>query len=496
MAGLSTLLRRRVAFEPPPGSYQLAVGEQRYIGRPETIWLTPGLSAAHALVLGQTGAGKTKLIEALCRQYLEAGQGFCLLDLHGDLAVGLRDFIAALPPEIGEPLLARVVWLDLADPKRTVTFNPLEAEDASQAATQLLELIAAFRRHWADSWGPRLADLLTHTLSVLQAHGLTLAEVPLVLGDARVRTELLTDARVPQGPRDYFQLRYDPLPKRDQVLMSESTMNKVGALMSDYRVRTFLGAAKGTLSPRRALSEGHIVLARVPRGVLVENADVVASLLLAAFHTAALSRVALPPAARTPYALVLDEAQVASETFPALLAGARAFGLGAVCGVQFMDQLPLPLAEALLANCRVRVCFRVSRRDAERLARELFRADGDHVKYQERDLLGSRTSRPTFWSVQEEVEYQIRELQDQRTGECVIQLGRRPPWFAESLTVAPARPNGDDRARAASAVRRRTVSRTRIAADIEARRERLTNPHLTPQKGGPHDPDDAIQELA
>ena len=39
-------------------------------------------------------------------------------------------------------------------------------------------------------------------------------------------------------------------------------------------------------------------------------------------------------AGRTPYALVLDEAQVASETSPALLAGARAFGLGAVCGAQ------------------------------------------------------------------------------------------------------------------------------------------------------------------
>ena len=326
------------------------------------------------------------------------------------------------------------------------------------------------RRHWKDSWGPRLADLLTHTLAVLQANGLTLAEVPVFLGDKEVRAKLLAHKDVETTSRDYFWMRFNPLPKRDQVMISESTMNKVGAFLSDYRVRTLIGDTRPTLDPRQAIEQQQVVLARIPRGALVENADLLASLLLAAFHTAALSRVALPPEQRRPYVVVIDEAQIASETFPQLLSGARSFGLAAVCGLQYLDLVPPSLAEALLANCRVRICFRTSRRDGERLARELFRADGDHVKFQEHDLLGSRKSKPIYWSVPEEFEYAIRELQDQSAGECVIQLGRELPWFAETVAVEPAQPHPE----ALRALGRRAGTRRRrradVSRDIEARR--------------------------
>jgi hypothetical protein len=488
-------LKRPKRFEPPEGSYLLGNGEQRFVRKPDRIWLTPGHAASHGLVLGQTGSGKTKLIESLCRQFGDRGQGYCLLDLHGDLAIDLRDHAASLPGEAGERLRSRLVWLDAAHPDRTATFNPLAA-GREDAATQRLELVAAFRRHWADSWGPRLADLLTHTLAVLQASGLTLAEVPLLLGDPAVRRRLVEAGGVEAATRDYFQLRFDPLSRRDQVMISESTMNKVGALLSDERVRTMLGDPKPTLDARRAIKEQQIVLARIPRGALVENADLVASLLLAAFHTAALSRASEPPAKRRPYVLVLDEAQIASETFPQLLAGARAFGLAAVCGVQYLDLLLKGLAEGLLANCRTRICFRLSRRDAETLSRELFRADGDHVKHQDRDLLGSAKSRPVYWSVPEEWEYAIRELQDQRTGECVIQLGREVPWFAEALAVEPAAASAGSRRSLAARLRRRERTRRSVAAAIAERRLHLTQPLTTSKGGDSHDPDDAIEALA
>lgn len=489
---------KREAFTPPVGSYLLGVGEQRFVGRLDRVWMTPALAASHALIVGQTGSGKTKMIEALCRQFLASGQGFCLLDLHGDLAGELARFAATLPAERRQRLGESLVWLDAADPERTVTFNPLAAGNRGDAATQRLELIAAFRRHWSDSWGPRLADLLTHTLAVLQANGLTLAEVPVFLGDKTVRAKLLAHQGVEPASRDYFWMRFNPLPKRDQVMMSESTMNKVGALLSDYRVRTLIGDTRPTLDPREAIEQQQVVLARIPRGTLVENADLLASLLLAAFHTAALSRVGLPPEERRPYVMVIDEAQIASETFPQLLSGARAFGLAAVCGLQYLDLVPPSLAEAMLANCQVRICFRTSRRDAERLARELFRADADHVKFQEHDLLGSRKSKPIYWSVPEEWEYAIRELQDQGAGECVIQLGRELPWFAETVVIEPARPAPE----ALQVLRRQVGIRRRRRADvaqaIAARRQQLTDQELTHPKGGDvhDDEDDAIEAVA
>ena len=46
---------------------------------------------SHAYALGKTGVGKSTLLEALARQDLEAGRGFCLIDPHGDLAERMRD---------------------------------------------------------------------------------------------------------------------------------------------------------------------------------------------------------------------------------------------------------------------------------------------------------------------------------------------------------------------------------------------------------------------
>ena len=128
MAGLTGLLSgKREAFVPPIGSYLLGVGQQRFVGRLDRVWLTPALASSHALIVGQTGSGKTKMIEALCRQFLVSGQGFCLLDLHGDLAGELARFAATLPIERRRRLGESLVWLDAADPERTVTFNPLAA---------------------------------------------------------------------------------------------------------------------------------------------------------------------------------------------------------------------------------------------------------------------------------------------------------------------------------------------------------------------------------
>lgn len=491
-------LRRPEPFSPPAGSYVIGRGAQRFVGKRDRIWLTPGLAASHCLVVGQTGSGKSKWAEGVCRQFLTRGQGFALLDLHGDLATDLRAFAATVGGERGDELRARLVWLDPSDPDRVATFNPLAVRDGSSAATQILELVAAFRRNWSDSWGPRLADLLTHTLGVLQANALTLAEVPLLLGDANVRRRLLRTDGIPAATRDYFDLRFNPLSVRDRVLMSESTANKVGAFLADERVRTFIGDTKPTFDPHRAIARQEVVLARIPRGALVENADVLAGLLLASFHTAALGRVHQAPEARRPYVLVLDEAQIASDSFPQLLSGSRAFGLSAICGVQYLELVPRPLAEALLANCRVRICFRVGRSDAERLGRELFRADADHVKFLERDLLGTRKSKPIYWSVQEELEYVCRELQDQGTGECVIQLDRELPWFAETEIVGPAIPDDEQRLRLNRHLTRRMRRRADLARALIARREHLTNDSLTrPLKGGDfNDEDDAVEALA
>ena len=60
----------------------------------------------HSWIIGQTGTGKTTLLKNMALQDLEKGQGFTLIDPHGDLAEELRPYL----PDTA-------IYWDLTDPE-------------------------------------------------------------------------------------------------------------------------------------------------------------------------------------------------------------------------------------------------------------------------------------------------------------------------------------------------------------------------------------------
>jgi hypothetical protein len=53
----------------------------------------------HVYVIGKTGTGKSTLIEKMALQDLERGNGFALIDPHGDLVSRVAGRIPASPPQ-------------------------------------------------------------------------------------------------------------------------------------------------------------------------------------------------------------------------------------------------------------------------------------------------------------------------------------------------------------------------------------------------------------
>src|SRR5438034_239899 len=69
---------------------------------------------AHLYIIGKTGTGKSTLIANLARQDLVHGEGFALLDPHGDL---VEQVLRAVPPE----RQADLIYFNVPD-----TAHPLE----------------------------------------------------------------------------------------------------------------------------------------------------------------------------------------------------------------------------------------------------------------------------------------------------------------------------------------------------------------------------------
>ncbi|MDI6860357.1 MAG: DUF87 domain-containing protein, partial [Methanocellales archaeon] len=75
--------------------------------------------ATHFYVIGATGTGKTKFLEFLIQQDIEKGNGFGVIDPHGDLIEDIKGFLACRYDESGDEqeVSERVILIDPTDPE-------------------------------------------------------------------------------------------------------------------------------------------------------------------------------------------------------------------------------------------------------------------------------------------------------------------------------------------------------------------------------------------
>jgi type IV secretory pathway VirB4 component len=143
----------------------------------------------HFYVVGASGTGKSKFLEFLIRQDINKGNGFGVIDPHGDLIEDIKGYLALALPR--EEIEERVVLIDPTDERYTVAFNPLEKIEGVSSAEIAAELVEAFKKIWIDSWGARMEDLLRNTLIALIEAELTLDELPRFLIDEEFRENVL-----------------------------------------------------------------------------------------------------------------------------------------------------------------------------------------------------------------------------------------------------------------------------------------------------------------
>lgn len=349
-----------------------AEGEDKETGSPliQLKGINQEHRASHCYIIGQTGVGKTKFIESLILQDIEWERPFCLIDPHVDLYNAVKaHFIARYDPE----LLARnIILIDPTDPRHTATFNPLEVSEETTPVEVANELIYVFKKLWADSWGNRMEDIMRWSMVALSEQGLTLYELPPLLTDLVFRDRVINKVQDEQC-RFFFEQRLGQQTKKTQNEWTESTLNKLSALLSDHRLRPIFLASKSSFNIRRDFfDQGKTILVKLDRGRLKGSADLLGALLIAKIQLAALSRSDIPEEEREPRHLYIDEVQnFATDSFAQILSETRKYGLFLTIAHQYRSQLDKSLREAALTNCGIQICFRLNREDSSELAKEV-----------------------------------------------------------------------------------------------------------------------------
>ncbi|WP_406123719.1 hypothetical protein OHQ89_16185 [Streptomyces canus] len=360
------------------------LGTATYDGLQRPIGIAPSDALMHQLVTGPTGSGKSTLLLNELTQDIRAGRGVVLLDPGGDLA---RDVADRIP----EHRTGDLIYVDAAD-DQLVGINPLDCapEDAELVADQMLELIRAN----ADTWGPRLEELLKAGLVLLAATpGMTLVELPPVLTDYGFRASLLADLDPAFAPTvGAFFSRFNGWSEGERGQSVSAVINKVSPLTDRRQLRAMLGQSHPAWTMQEVIDEGKILLVALPSGLAGSYAvDLLGGMIISVVWNAAMRRAAVAREQRRRTSLYIDEAARflrSGVDLADMLARARGHALEIVAALQHITQAPARLRAALLSEARTKVVLQPGADDAVTLARAL----GPLVKPEDLLTLEPRTA--------------------------------------------------------------------------------------------------------
>ncbi|SEN78952.1 type IV secretory system conjugative DNA transfer family protein [Nonomuraea pusilla] len=316
----------------------------------------------HTHVLGGTGVGKSTLLANLVLADAHAGRGALVIDPKGDL---VTDILNRLPKRA----VGKTVVFDPQDDSPPPSINILAGHDPAFAVDSVVTI---FHRCFSTAWGPRVDDLLRSTcltLTSVLGRKATLADVPRLLTDSAFRTR--TTSRLGDELLAGFWESYEALTPAGQATVIGPVMNKLRAVLLRPFVRQALASPDTTVPIGQLLDQGGLVLARLPKGILGDDAArLFGSILLAHTWQAATRRSNLAETNRADASLVIDECHNFLNLpghINDVLAEARGYRLSLVLAHQHLDQLPADLREALSADARNKIYFNASPKDANDL---------------------------------------------------------------------------------------------------------------------------------
>jgi len=317
----------------------------------------------HMYVIGQTGTGKSTLLETLAWQDFTSGRGFALVDPHGDLVERLIDRMRDT---------GRVLYLDACDPLQPFGYNPLRRVRADKIPLAVSGLLETLKKLWPEAWGVRMEHVLRNSLyALLDRDGSRLSDILSLFNDDAFRKEIVRDIRN-ETVRRFWEDEFEHYPFRMRAEACAPIQNKLGALLSDPTLFRILVEPKIDLHFRALMDDGAAILVNLSKGKLgAESSLVLGSLIASTVGLAAFSRAEAPAQSRRPFTLYLDEFHNFTTLMLAnMMSELRKYGVGLVLGHQFLHQLEPEIRHAVLGNVGTTVAFRVGPEDAILLAQE------------------------------------------------------------------------------------------------------------------------------
>ncbi len=347
------------------------LGYNEFRGVKKPIRLSTNDRRRHTYIIGQTGTGKSVLLENIAYQDMLDGKGFAFVDPHGD---SVETLLGKVPKERVED----VIYFNPGDMTNPIGLNMFEFDHPDQKDFLVQEAInmlyGLYDPGHTGIVGPRLEHIFRNCALLLMSDpaGGTFIDIPkLLIDDDFMKSKLkyVTDQTV----LDFWTKEFPDSKRSNEAGEVISwVVSKFGPFISNDAMRNIIGQTKSGFNLRDIMDNKKILLVNLSKGKMGElNSKLLGIIFVMKFQAAAMGRANVPESERQDFCLFVDEFQnFATDSFESILSEARKYRLNLVLGNQFMTQLTDKIREAIIGNVGTVISGRIGITDAEILVKK------------------------------------------------------------------------------------------------------------------------------
>lgn len=319
----------------------------------------------HVYIIGQTGTGKSVLLENLALQDMLDGKGFAFIDPHGDT---VENLLGMVPKERVED----VIYFSPGDMDYPIGLNLFEFETDEQKDFLVQEAISMLYKLYDPGHtgiiGPRYEHWFRNAALTIMSdpNGTSFIDIPQVFNDndfSKAKLKYVKDQTV----LDFWNKEMAQTSDYHKSEVLGWFVSKFGAFLSNQMMRNIIGQTKSGFNLREIMDNKKILLVNLSKGKTGElNSQLLGMIFVMKFQVAAMSRSDTPEDQRVDFSLYVDEFQnFATDSFENILSEARKYRLSLILANQFMTQLSDKIREAIIGNVGTVMSGRIGTTDAE-----------------------------------------------------------------------------------------------------------------------------------
>lgn len=368
-------------ISPPPANLPkegLLLGHNFYRGEKTEVRIKTEDRFRHFYVIGQTGTGKSSILQVMIRQDLKMGNGICVIDPHGSL---IEDILPFIPRERADD----VIYFNPSDMERPLGINLLEGDTWEEKEMVALDAMNIMIKLFDEEvFGPRIQDYFRNGCLTLMSDpaGAALTDIVRLFTDddfARVKRQYVTNPIV----ASFWDHQMAKTGAREKQEMIPYFAAKFGQFVTNTMMRNIIGQTKSAFDFADVMQDGKILLMNLSKGTTGEiNSKLLGLIIVQKLQMAALKREKISKEERKDFFLYIDEFQnYVTESLEVILSEARKYRLGLNIAHQYLAQLEegggsaskkkANLKDAVFGNVGTIMSYKIGAQDAEFMAKEM-----------------------------------------------------------------------------------------------------------------------------